>query len=166
MRDYAGSAILMAITTLVGIGCYTAAAHGAADRDAILQMKRQLIADGRAIRDLEAELRTRARLPQLERWNDEVLKMSAPAATQFMRSPVQLASLINPEKPADGEAGPTLRYAITPATPAAPAAGPTAAVVQVRTTINEDSAPARLVLSTYATPATAPIEADAAVGAP
>jgi len=134
---------MVAITTLVGIGCYAASAHGAGQRDDIQSMRRQLVSDVRAIRDLEAELRTRARLPQLERWNEDVLKMSAPAAGQFMRSPVQLASLMTPKAPADS--GPRVQYAVateapvealtdtttpklllagfTAATPSAPAAG-------------------------------------------
>ncbi|WP_439532949.1 hypothetical protein [Polymorphobacter sp.] len=159
MRDYAGSALLMAITTLVGIGCYATTAHGAAERDAIQKMRRQLVSDGRAIRDLEAELRTRARLPQLERWNQDVLKMSAPSATQFMRSPVQLASLVNPAPVPAAEPGPTIQYAIAPA--AAPAAP--AGVVQARfradvaangpqrpaNPARGDAAPARLVLTGF-----------------
>jgi hypothetical protein len=159
MRDYTGTALLMAITVLVGIGCYGATTHGVAQRDAIQKMHRQLVADARAIRDLEAELRTRARLPQLERWNDEVLKMSAPAASQFMRSPVHLASLVSPPAPeAAPETAPSLRYAIAPATPAAPAAaGPT--LVQARPQA-PDREPARLRLAgfTQAPPPLASIE--------
>ena len=124
MRDYAGSALMVAITTIVGIGCYAASAHGAAQREAVEKMRRQLVSDTRVIRDLQAELRTRARLPQLERWNQDVLKMSAPAAGQFLRSPVHLASLVSPPKPDTPEAGtpgPTLQYALAPATPEAAA---------------------------------------------
>jgi hypothetical protein len=141
----------MAITVLVGIGCYGATTHGVAQRDAIQKMRRQLAADTRAIRDLEAELRTRARLPQLERWNDEVLKMSAPAAGQFLRSPVHLAHLVSPVRPETAPeaapAAPTLRYAIAPAAPAAPAA-PRPALVQVKPQA-PDREPARLRLAGF-----------------
>jgi hypothetical protein len=155
MRDYAGSALMVAITTLVGIGCYAASAHGAAQRDAIQKMRRQLVADTRAIRDLEAELRIRARLPQLERWNQEVLKMSAPAAGQFMRSPVQLASLVSPPKP--DTPGPTLQYALAPATPedaAAPARPAPARPVVVQAGYKAE--PARILLTGFSEAGDAP----------
>jgi hypothetical protein len=164
MRDYAGSALMMAITTLVGIGCYSATAHGASERDAIQKMRRQLVADSRAVRDLEAELRIRARLPQLERWNDEVLKMSAPASVQFMRSPVQLASLVNPAKPEApaAETAPALQYAVTPAQPAAPSA---ATVVRVRLDATPlATPPARLMLTGFPDPNK--VAAPAPAGAP
>jgi hypothetical protein len=148
MRDYAGSALMVAITTLVGIGCYAASAHGAAQRDEIQKMRRQLVADTRAIRDLEAELRTRARLPQLERWNQDVLKMSAPAAGQFLRSPVHLASLVSPPK-AETPA-PALQYALAPATPdaaATPSLPSRPGVVQA--SYAAPAKPSRLVLNGF-----------------
>jgi len=148
MRDYAGSALMVAITTLVGIGCYAVSARGAAEREAIQKMRRQIVADTRAIRDLEAELRTRARLPQLERWNQDVLKMSAPAAGQFLRSPVHLASLVSPPASAAPQPGPSLQYALAPAAPdgaAVPAVKP--GIVQAGYT--KPAEPARLVLTRY-----------------
>lgn len=116
MKDYAGTFLLVLLTTLIGIGCYSAATHGASQRAAIEDMRRALVAEARGIRDLEAELRTRARLPQLERWNEQVLKMSAPAASQFMASPVQLINLVTPPAPTEPDE-PQLRFALAPATP-------------------------------------------------
>jgi hypothetical protein len=148
MRDYAGSALMVAITTIVGIGCYAASAHGAAQREAVETMRRQLVADTRVIRDLQAELRTRARLPQLERWNEDVLKMSAPAAGQFLRSPVHLASLVSPPKP--DVPAPALQYALAPATPEAEATPlPPARPGVVQAAYAAPAKPSRLVLSGF-----------------
>lgn len=126
MKDYAGTLLMVVLTTFIGIGCSSAVTHGASQRSAINDMRRDLVAETRAIRDLEVELRTRARLPQLERWNEQVLKMSAPAAGQFMRSPVQLINLVTPPKPVQ-PAQPALRFALAPAQPQA-----LGAVVQAR----------------------------------
>lgn len=116
MKDYAGTLLMVVMTTLIGIGCSSAVTHGASQRSGIDDMRRSIVSEARAIRDLEVELRTRARLPQLERWNEQVLKMSAPAAGQFMGSPVQLINLVTPPKPV-APAVPELRFALAPAEP-------------------------------------------------
>ncbi len=126
MKDYAGTALMVALTTVVAIGCYGVTAHGAAQRAEIESLQRKLVADGRAIRDLQVELRTRARMPLIERWNDDVLKMSAPQAGQFMRSPVQLVSMMAPEPDVESlPAAPQMQLALAPAAPR-----PQAGVVQ------------------------------------
>lgn len=52
------------------------------------------IADAhRDIRALETEFDTRANLAQLERWNGDTLRLTAPAATQFVPDETALASL-------------------------------------------------------------------------
>jgi hypothetical protein len=80
------------VTIGAGLGLYLVSYGVAAQRSEIETLQRQ-IADGRQdIRALEAELRVRANLPQLERWNAEVLALSAPAPTQILGSAVQLAS--------------------------------------------------------------------------
>lgn len=149
MKDYAGTLMMVALTTVVGIGCYATTAHGANERVAIEKMRREIVADTRAIRDLQVELRTRARLPQLERWNDQVLKMAAPAAGQFLRSPVQLVSLVTPAVP-KVMPEPTLRFALAPAVPEAPSA-----VVQARYEAEDE--PAKLVRASYPAPAPEPV---------
>jgi hypothetical protein len=75
--------------------------------------------------------------------------MSAPAAGQFMRSPVQLASLVSPQRPeTTPEAAPALRYAIAPAAPSKPASPrPTLAEASPQA---PDRAPARLRLVGFA----------------
>lgn len=117
MRHYAGSALMLFVTMAAAIGSYTVNLRVSGERAAVDDLRHRLVADARDIRNLEAELRTRARLPEMQRWNDSVLQMSAPAAGQFLRSPVQLASF-------GGVTGapPPVRYAVTgPAAVAAPA---------------------------------------------
>ena len=91
MRHYAGSALMLLVTTAVIVGSYTINLKVSAERAAVKEIERSLVVDARRIRDLQAELRTRARLPHMQRWNDDVLLMAAPAAGQYLRSPVQLA---------------------------------------------------------------------------
>lgn len=47
----------------------------------------------RDIRALETEFDTRANLAQLERWNGDTLRLTAPAAAQFVQDEAALASL-------------------------------------------------------------------------
>lgn len=111
----------------------------------------------RDIRALETEFDTRANLAQLEKWNGDTLRLTAPAAGQFVSdegalasldlnqghdATVQTAALVVPSLP-DGS---TMRPAVTPAVatrvvePAATAtaaakpapAAPAATVAQVR----------------------------------
>jgi hypothetical protein len=80
----------------------------------------------RDIRALETEFDTRANLAQLEKWNGDTLRLTAPAATQFVSdegalasldlnqghdASVQTAALVVPALP-DGS---TMRPAMTPA---------------------------------------------------
>jgi hypothetical protein len=88
---------MLVLTTAVIVGSYTVNLKVSAERTAVERLRRQLVADTRGLRDLQAELRTRARLPQMQRWNDDVLQMSAPAAGQYLRTPVQLAGFAAPE---------------------------------------------------------------------
>jgi hypothetical protein len=112
MRHYAGSALMLFVTMAAAIGSYTVNLRVSGERAQVDRLRQRLVADARDIRNLQAELRTRARLPEMQRWNDSVLQMSAPAAGQFLRSPVQLASFGAP--PA---AAPDVRYAVTAPVP-------------------------------------------------
>jgi hypothetical protein len=114
MRNYAGSALMLVITMAAAIGSYTVNLRVSAERSAVEKLQRQLVADAREIRTLQVELRTRARFPEMQRWNDGVFQMSAPSAGQYLRNPVQLASFgASPDTPA----APSVTYAVT--TPAA-----------------------------------------------
>ena len=145
MRHYAGSALMLVVTTAVIVGSYTVNLKVSAERGEVESIKRSLVADAREIRDLQAELRTRARLPQMQRWNDEVLMMSAPAAGQYLRSPVQLAGFAVPEAPPATAAQAAVTRAVTP--PAiASAQVPAAPIVRVAWRApTPAAAPARVV---------------------
>jgi hypothetical protein len=114
MRNYAGSALMLIVTMAAAIGSYTVNLRVSAERSAVEKLQRQLVADAREIRTLQVELRTRARFPEMQRWNDGVFQMSAPAAGQYLRNPVQLAGFGAAPVAA---AAPAVTYAVT--TPAA-----------------------------------------------
>src|SRR3546814_18705961 len=89
-----------------------------------------------SIRQLQSELGTRERLPQIEKWNAEVLALSAPKAGQYLDGAVELAAFANDGRPsldarlqpaiADGEQaprnaqGPAVAYASGAKTAASP----------------------------------------------
>ena len=55
----------------------------------------------REIRVLQTEIGTRGRLAQLERWNANFIRLSAPSADQILEGSFQLASMVRPPaKPA------------------------------------------------------------------
>lgn len=106
-----GSVSMMAATAVAILAFNTLSLHVSAERAKVDRLQRSIAADLRDIRALEAELRTRARLPVLQKWNDNVLAMSAPTAKQFADS-VQLAAFA-PGAPAE----PTVQLALaTPET--------------------------------------------------
>jgi hypothetical protein len=107
---------MLLVTTAVIVGSYTVNLKVSAERAEVERLRRTLVADTRSIRDLEAELRTRARPPQIQRWNDDVLMMATPAAGQYLRSPMQLASFAAP-----ADTAPAVRNAVTTPVPVAPA---------------------------------------------
>ncbi len=119
---YAGSALMLFVTMAAAIGSYTVNLRVSGERSEVEQLRKRLVADARDIRNLQAELRTRARLPEMQRWNDSVLQMSAPAATQYLQSPVQLASF--GAAPQAAAPQPDVRYAVAAPAPAAPITAP------------------------------------------
>ncbi len=152
MRNYAGTALLLAVTMTAAIGSYTVNLKVSGERAAVERLRRSLAADAKAMRGLQAELRTRARLPEMQRWNDSVFQMSAPSPAQFLRSPVQLASFV----PAAPGGEPPLRYTVTaPVATAAPAPVVRAAYAAPAVprpagpAITPAAAPARLVRASY-----------------
>ena len=149
MRHYAGSALMLVVTTAVIVGSYTVNLKVSAERSEVEALKRGLVVDSRRIRDLQAELRTRARLPQMQRWNDEVLQMSAPVAGQYLRNPVQLASFAVPEGVPD--AGPEAMTVpvITRAVMPPALAEPRAPAPIIRAAWRPEPAPARIINAAY-----------------
>lgn len=137
-----GSVSMMAATAVAILGFNTLSLHVSAERAKVEKLQSRIAADLRDIRALEAELRTRARLPVLQKWNDNVLALSAPTSRQFADTPVQLAA-----------------YA-----PSAPAVAPgTPAVQMALATETTTTVPAPvLVKAAYAVPA-APLPATVAI---
>lgn len=87
-----GNGALIGIAMLAALGCYTISLKVSSERAAVAKMRTQIVADAHDVRMLQSELRTRARLPELQRWNDSVLALSPPSAQQFVHDQVQLAS--------------------------------------------------------------------------
>ena len=75
------------------ISCYMVSLRVAAERAALERVETRILLAKRDIRALDTELTTRGRLRQLERWNSDVLALTAPTEGQFLEGEVQLASL-------------------------------------------------------------------------
>lgn len=65
----------------------------ATQRGRLEEIDRKIAMTKRDIRQLQTELGTRASLRQLERWNSDVLALSAPKANQYLRDEAALATL-------------------------------------------------------------------------
>lgn len=149
MRNYAGSALMLFVTVAAAVGSYTVNLKVSGERAGVQKLHRQIAADIRDMRDLQAELRTRARLPEMQRWNDNVLQMSAPAAGQYLRSPLQLASF--GVAPPAAAADPALRYAVTQPAPVAASAGIVQTAYERPASLQRPAAPeiARIIRASY-----------------
>lgn len=107
----------MAIKALSGFGwfltgvivapaCYLVSSQVAAERSKVEAVERAIAKAHKDIRGLETEFDTRANLAQLERWNGEVMRYTAPTPRQFLSSDTELAAL----RPMEGD-GTAERYA-------------------------------------------------------
>jgi hypothetical protein len=154
MKQYLSAILWIIGTTAVVAGAQVVTTRAAAERRAVTRLNIRLVENTVRIRELEAELRTRAGLPELQRWNDAVFQLSAPQSRQILQSPVQLASFA-----ARPEAAPSVRYALAEqGVTTAPAPLP-AAPLAPATPGN-----ARLVQTSYAAePAPTPVDLDPAV---
>lgn len=65
----------------------------ATQRGRLEEIDRKIAMTKRDIRQLQTELGTRASLRQLERWNSDVLALSAPKANQYLKDEEALATL-------------------------------------------------------------------------
>jgi len=122
MRQYLSALLWITGTTIVVAGAQVVTTRAAAERRAVTRLNIELVENTVRVRELEAELRTRAGLPELQRWNDAVFQLAAPQGGQILRSPVQLASFA-----ARPESEPKLQYAVAEIGPAAPGSVPPAA---------------------------------------
>ncbi len=85
--------VWVACVAFAALGCYLVSLKVAAERAEVTRAERRLLATREDIRSLTTELNTRSRLVQLERWNADVLSLTAPKAGQYLAGEMQLASL-------------------------------------------------------------------------
>lgn len=78
---------------IVAPGCYLVSSMVAAERTRVEAVERAIAKAHKDIRGLETEFDTRANLAQLERWNGEVMRYTAPTPQQFLASDTALASM-------------------------------------------------------------------------
>lgn len=79
--------------TAIVLGFYLVSLQVASERNKLDALNGRIRTAERDIRALETEFDTRANLQQLERWNGDILALSAPVAGQFVRGEAQLASV-------------------------------------------------------------------------
>ena len=124
----------VACVAIAALCCYLVSLRVAAERAQVSRLDRSLLAAKQDVRDLSTELNTRSRLVQLERWNADVLALTAPKAGQYLAGEMQLASLAT-TAPASAGAD----------TPAAAALEAPAAVAQIAYRPVADKPATRLV---------------------
>lgn len=78
---------------VVAPSCYLVSSMVAAERTHVEAVERAIAKARKDIRGLETEFDTRANLAQLERWNGEVMRYTAPTPQQFLSGDAALASL-------------------------------------------------------------------------
>ena len=83
----------IAAVALAAIVFYLVSLRVAAERGALEAVDHQILTAQNDIRRLQTEFGTRASLRQLERWNGDVLALTAPTAAQYLDGEVALASL-------------------------------------------------------------------------
>ena len=89
----------VAAVATAALGCYLVTQRVAGERQALSKVEHRILVSQREIRRLGTEIETRGRLSQLERWNTEVLALSAPRAGQYIDGEVQLAGFNHPAVP-------------------------------------------------------------------
>lgn len=87
----------------VALGFLLVPLQVAAQRKKLDRTVSQIAAAQRDIRALETEFDTRSNLAQLEQWNGDTLRLTAPGAAQFVRDEAALAQ-IDLQQPAPGGA--------------------------------------------------------------
>lgn len=95
-QGWVGTVAMLAGTLAVALVSYSISMSVSAERSAAERLARENAALSRELRALDAEFRVRMRLPQLERWNREVLGLRPIEASQFLDSPLLLASYGTP----------------------------------------------------------------------
>lgn len=75
------------------LGCYLMSSRVAAERNKLASIEASIARTQRDITALETEFDTRASFAQLQRWNGDTLKLSAPTAAQYIRDDAELAQV-------------------------------------------------------------------------
>lgn len=119
MRLRIGTVGMVTAAMVSVLSCYTLSLRVSAERSKVEELRGHIAGQMRDIRALEAELKTRSRLPQLQRWNDNVLALAAPTAKQYADTPVQLASFA-PGAPKQLAPVPAVVHAVAPQAAANP----------------------------------------------
>jgi type II secretory pathway pseudopilin PulG len=83
----------VAMVAIAATMLYLISLQVAVERGKLEAVEVQINAAQREVRQLQTEMGTRASMRQLERWNGEVLALSAPKATQFVNNGAQLVAL-------------------------------------------------------------------------
>jgi len=122
------------------LGCYLMSSRVAAERNKLAAIESSIARTQRDITALETEFDTRASFAQLQRWNGDTLKLSAPTAAQYIRNDAELAQVdFNAPTPATGPQIQTAA-AVIPSAPVVPADAAIAATPPAPAT----SAPAKM----------------------
>jgi hypothetical protein len=113
---------------LAALLLYIVSLQVATERGRLEEIDRQVASTQREIRQLQTEMGTRANLRQLERWNGDVLALTAPKASQYMSGERDI-SKINRDNMGDAAAAPPPVMAAVMLNEVAPAPGAKAADV-------------------------------------
>jgi hypothetical protein len=92
----------LAVCVIVALAFYLVSLQVAVERKKLDTVDSQITQAHQDIRALQTEFSTRSNLAQLERWNGEVLALTAPTAAQFIPNVATLASL-NTTEPGDAK---------------------------------------------------------------
>lgn len=84
--------VLTALVIASALAFYMVSLRVSTERSAVERLRSANAQMAGDIRRLHAELGTRARMPQLERWNASLLSLSAPRAVQYLDGAVELAT--------------------------------------------------------------------------
>ena len=98
---------------LAATALYLVSLQVASERGRLEAIDRKIAATKREIRQLQTEMGTRASLRQLERWNGEVLALSAPQAGQYLSGEAGLETLNRDEIGRRPSAPPPVMVAVT-----------------------------------------------------
>jgi hypothetical protein len=87
------SVLWVLLVTFGALSAYLVSLRVGAERNELAKVRSQIISTRNDIRYLETEFGARASLRQLERWNSEDFRYSAPTAAQYLDGERALASL-------------------------------------------------------------------------